>query len=462
MDNLNVTVLIASIIGWVGVSAVISLFLHHVLKTKVLPPVVWWLGLFLSLLVFLPAPEIVVSQFGQLEWVTPYQSQLPLDAVSLHLLEINNSLFNAELFRSYGVLSLLSGLVIVSFWRLVRLYRNYRRVALMVTQSTPVRSHLCAWPIYLTPFKDSAFVIGLFKPAIALPDYFFRLSSEQQITVLAHEQTHIRSSDHLAKFLWRVLIDVFWFNPFLQNLERGFNQSMEHRCDKRTLQDHDFMPCDYARTLLQCLKLSGDARAMNTLVGFSAKEGNFRDIKKRMTLILEPSGHSFPVKRIAVLLLALASTIVSVNSAFAAFLMFQEPWIYPVSNPRLTSGFGHVAKLRAYKPHQGIDLRGPKGTPIYASGSGKVMIADDESLPGGYGKVVVIQHPGGWQSLYAHLDGFAVLAGDTVQQGDIIGAMGETGRASGVHLHFELAFEGKPVDPLEVIQAHEQSQSLML
>ena len=359
MEMLSFSGLMLSLMGWIGLTAIVSLLLHQLLKTKILPPALWWLGFFVSLLFFLPASEAFVSQFGQLDWVKSHDSLAAVDATSLGFLKVENALFRDDLFHDYGALSLLSGLACVSLWRLARLYCKYRRVAHIVTHSMPVKSHVCDCPVYLTSFKDSAFVIGLFKPVIALPDYFFSLSSEQQITVLAHEQTHIRYSDHWAKFLWRVLIEFFWFNPFLQNLEKGFNHSMEYRCDKRTLQEHDFVPCDYAETLLQCLKLASGASSMNTLVGFSAKGIAFRDMKKRMTLILKQPGHRFPLKRMTLLLLGLVSTIVSVNSAFAAFLMLQESWIYPVSNPRLTSGFGHIAKLRAYKPHQGIDLRGP-------------------------------------------------------------------------------------------------------
>lgn len=98
------------------------------------------------------------------------------------------------------------------------------------------------------------------------------------------------------------------------------------------------------------------------------------------------------------------------------------------------------------KRHQGIDLRGPRGTPIYAAHSGRVIYAGQGFR--GYGKLVMIEHGPVWASLYAHLNSIDVSEGDYVRIGEPIGRMGRTGRATGVHLHFELMKNKLPVDPL--------------
>ncbi|MEM9119341.1 MAG: M23 family metallopeptidase [Cyanobacteria bacterium P01_F01_bin.56] len=98
----------------------------------------------------------------------------------------------------------------------------------------------------------------------------------------------------------------------------------------------------------------------------------------------------------------------------------------------------------SYEMHSGIDFRGPTGTPIYATADGIVVKA--ERL-GGYGKHVVIDHGYSHETLYAHLSAIDVQAGDRVKRGDLIGALGSTGRSSGPHLHYEVHRNGRPVNP---------------
>jgi len=86
---------------------------------------------------------------------------------------------------------------------------------------------------------------------------------------------------------------------------------------------------------------------------------------------------------------------------------------------------------------RGIDLAAPTGTPIYASASGTVLLARG-GYNGGYGNMVIIQHPNGTKTLYAHMSKLATSTGATVAQGELIGYIGSTGRSTGPHLHFEV------------------------
>ena len=123
----------------------------------------------------------------------------------------------------------------------------------------------------------------------------------------------------------------------------------------------------------------------------------------------------------------------------------------PVSgdDARLTSGFGlrlHPL-LNERRMHTGIDWAAPTGTPVSAAGKGRVVSAGREGF---YGNKVVIDHGGGWQTVYAQLDRFSVKAGDCVDAKAEIGAVGSTGLSSGPHLHFEILREGQAVDPMSV------------
>lgn len=89
--------------------------------------------------------------------------------------------------------------------------------------------------------------------------------------------------------------------------------------------------------------------------------------------------------------------------------------------------------------HNAVDLANKTGTPIFAAADGKVIVSKfDGKWNGGYGNYVVISHPNGMQTLYAHMSDVLVSVGDKVTQGQTIGKMGETGLATGPHLHFEV------------------------
>lgn len=101
------------------------------------------------------------------------------------------------------------------------------------------------------------------------------------------------------------------------------------------------------------------------------------------------------------------------------------------------------------RPHLGIDLAAPKGTPILAAQAGTVIYAGREFK--GYGKMVLIESGDGWATLYAHFDKILISEGQRVRQGEVIGSMGRTGRATGVHLHFEIRRNRGPIDPLPLL-----------
>ncbi|HHT65148.1 MAG: peptidoglycan DD-metalloendopeptidase family protein [Caldicoprobacterales bacterium] len=111
---------------------------------------------------------------------------------------------------------------------------------------------------------------------------------------------------------------------------------------------------------------------------------------------------------------------------------------------RLTSRFGQ----RWGRLHKGIDLANPKGTPIYAADSGKVIFSGRQ---GGYGNLVQIDHGDGMVTYYAHMSKRSVSKGDSVSKGQKIGYVGSTGNSTGPHLHFEVRINGNPKNPLKYL-----------
>jgi murein DD-endopeptidase MepM/ murein hydrolase activator NlpD len=124
----------------------------------------------------------------------------------------------------------------------------------------------------------------------------------------------------------------------------------------------------------------------------------------------------------------------------------------PISYSRISSGFSLHRKhpiLGYTRAHQGVDYAAPTGTPIKAAGDGRVVFA---GLKGGYGKCVVIDHGGGYSTVYGHMSRFkkGVHAGTHVTQEQVIGFVGMTGLATGPHLHFEVRVNGVPHNPRTV------------
>lgn len=111
---------------------------------------------------------------------------------------------------------------------------------------------------------------------------------------------------------------------------------------------------------------------------------------------------------------------------------------------RITSNFGE----RGSRYHYGIDIKLYKGDPVKSAFEGLVRIAQYSRT---YGNVVVVRHPNGLETLYAHLSARKVKPGDYVEAGEVIGLGGNTGRSTGSHLHFECRYKGEPINPSEII-----------
>lgn len=126
----------------------------------------------------------------------------------------------------------------------------------------------------------------------------------------------------------------------------------------------------------------------------------------------------------------------------------------PMAFSRVTSGFAmrmHPIH-KTWRAHLGVDYGAPTGTPVRAVGDGTIEFA---GVQNGYGNVVVVQHPGNRQTLYAHLSRINVRKGQRVSQSDTVGLVGATGWATGPHLHFEFKVGGKQVNPMSIARSSE-------
>ncbi len=123
----------------------------------------------------------------------------------------------------------------------------------------------------------------------------------------------------------------------------------------------------------------------------------------------------------------------------------KAPLRWPLAKPTLTSLFGK----RWGRDHEGIDMKAPIGTPVLAAADGEVLYAGDRVR--GYGNMVVLQHADDILTVYAHNSLLLVHAGDRVTVGQEISRVGDTGHATGPHLHFEVRRKQEPQDPLQFL-----------
>jgi len=131
-----------------------------------------------------------------------------------------------------------------------------------------------------------------------------------------------------------------------------------------------------------------------------------------------------------------------------------KPAIQPINNKQLdrlhlTYGARLHPIFHVMMDHKGLDFAASIGTPVYATGDGKIGMA---YFSGSYGNVIYLQHGHGFETRYAHMSGFAVAPGDKVKRGQVIGYVGSTGNSKAPHLHYEVLYNGNHVNPINFFQ----------
>lgn len=423
---------------WVVATGVVTTMLKHLSKQQRIAPVFCWLALLVPLLVFVPQLHHAPLAESMPVWLTQtgleqigYASEVAKQVTSATSLPIQTA-----------ILLLLMG---VSAYRVGRFVFRYHKAKQLIKAGTPYQhiNETCS----ILPSNQSPFVVGFKHPIIALPQYFMALAPHQQAVILRHEQTHIHNKDHRHIWLWQLAIEACWFNPFIKQLKGVYINAIEQRCDSQTLKALSISPLEYAQTLLTSLKLSQQSAPTTHFAQFCSQDMSVDDHKARLTHIVKQT--PTPKLKAAVVISLCAVFIALSKQAFTYIAAIEESWHYPVNNVKMSAYYGHIAKIRNNWPHGGIDLVDKKGSDILAARSGKVTIADWQTLPKRYGKTVVILHSNGWQTLYAHLDDYTVQPGQWVKQGEVIGKMGDTGKVTGTHLHFEMAHHGQKQDPIK-------------
>lgn len=125
-------------------------------------------------------------------------------------------------------------------------------------------------------------------------------------------------------------------------------------------------------------------------------------------------------------------------------------FICPVDSGEIISNFGNRFHpiLKRERHHDGIDIKAPKGFPVYATANGEIIFS---GRMGGYGNTIKIKHNNNFETMYGHLKDILVEIGQNVQKGEKIGTIGNTGLTTMTHLHFEIRKDSVAIDPLKLI-----------
>lgn len=353
---------------------------------------------------------------------------------------------------------LLAAVVMVSLWRLGRVLKQWRQLQQLISLTEPLAAASVLTPaqwatypqleIRQTEAAVSPFIAGWRHMVLVVPAYIWQLPAEQRQLLIAHELVHLNRHDPQQLIVLRLVVAGCWFMPVLKRIEQAFMHSIELAVDQAVLASQPERAAVYGQTLLNSLKLSRANRLPGLAAGFiqvSAGQSFYRQRLQQLfngplplcgwqkwRIAVAFSGSAF--------LLQLSSVALSYNAP-------PQQWLSPLSKPVVSSFYAEQHPFRQNRPHQGLDFAAASGVTVNASQKGRVLIADASSLNSRYGKVVLIDHGHGYQTLYAHLSEFTVTAGQSIDAGEPVGTVGASGRVTGPHLHFEILHNGVQQDP---------------
>ncbi len=310
-----------------------------------------------------------------------------------------------------------------------------------------------------TDAVSSVCVHGFFRPIILMPmSLLDRVSVNDAILMGAHEMAHIKRGDTWLFAYATAVKAIFWFNPFIHRIAARANLAAEQAADALVIA-RGASRKQYAHCFVEGLRFAAGAPRGDHALVPSFTPFDKRSRRERLDAILSKTGGS-PMLSLANKIGLTLSIIAAAAVAFAQAALAVAPKPPEEALPetpvegRITSEFGSIRVIsgESTPPHNGVDVKAPRGTAVRAAGDGKVIDATKRYKgQTAWGNVVVIDHGHGLITRYAHLDSYTVKKGDRVAAGEAIGAVGSTGKATGPHLHFEVIQDGANIDPAPVI-----------
>ena len=388
---------------------------------------------------------------------------------------------------------LLAAYFVIGYTCMVRRFRGTRLAPQPSIDALLDRFRFSRDPrICMSNSRRAPLTFGVFRPTVLLPEDL-PIGDAQFQLVLAHELAHIRRKDCLRKLLLTVCLCLYWWNPLVWMMVWLANRDMELACDEAVLRalGPDCKKA-YALTLLDMAQRNPKSAPLCSGFAKSSAEERIRAILcfKRIpawvgifvSVLFVLTASAFTTQAVNPSVLpemepAVQEKIPEENVAVSVPVSEPIPttppimpeqetesetqpqpevpaYIFPLedANAEVTNPYGWQAHpvTKQKSLHSGVDLAADYGTNVLAVADGTVL---DCSYDAAYGYILTLEHENGVQTQYAHLSEFLVNAGAEVRQGQIIAKTGDSGWATGPHLHLGVLIDGEAVDPLEALKS---------
>lgn len=286
-------------------------------------------------------------------------------------------------------------------------------------------------PLRIIP-AGSPFIAGLLRPAIYIPEAMKSPADRRHVVI--HECVHMERGDLITRPFERLIADIFWFSPFAWTIRRELDFWREAVCDEIAA-ERSGDPIGYARTLARAARSSAPLRTLPVSSFILPRK---RSLPMRLTRILDnQQKRQRPVLASVAALLALSAAPFAVGqgSALSSSVTYSHPVLIEAS-AKVTSAYGMRTHPISGKElmHNGMDIKGPMGAPIYSPAEGEVGFSGYKD---GYGEMIEVIYADGSKLIYCQLSERLLETGDTVAAGEKVGLLGASGRATGPHLHVE-------------------------
>jgi hypothetical protein len=263
-------------------------------------------------------------------------------------------------------------------------------------------------------------------------------------SIIEHEKLHGRAYHTLDLIATELFVAFLWFNPFVYFFRRDLKSVHEFQIDNSLLKG-DVKKSNYLKQMLNNLECS------NKAVGF-CNNFNGSTIKKRIEMIMKDKSSKWKLGRYLFLLPLIS--LMTMSFSGKANNEGSIPSVSPIKvgeYDKISSEYGMRIHpiTREKKFHYGVDFAAKTGTPVIATANG--IVTKVIFLENSYGKLVEIDHGNGFLTRYAQMSEYAVKEGDKVKKGDVVGSVGESGRSTGPHLHYEVLNDGENVNPQDYI-----------
>lgn len=305
-----------------------------------------------------------------------------------------------------------------------------------------------------------AFTTGLAKPVIFIPKKLLRSASPDEVGLLiAHEMVHIKRYDDLSILILSAIQCLYFFFPPVWICVRIIKTSREKLCDAEVLSHGCASANNYCNALLNLVR-NMHAQPPSVIASIS---GHGNELKQRILYLHEENKMKNLNKKAVATVLAITGAVLLPMGAGSSFANKAETDIAFVSPAKA----GWISSIYGERPwpvgedkgkikfHKGIDIAGDEGTAIFgiAKGIVKEVVTDyKHSANPNLGNYIIVDHGDNMESRYYHLRDVNVEAGQGIEANQQIGTLGKTGQATGAHLHFELHYQGKHVNPADYIQ----------